>query len=434
MSSRDIFLVIGGSGFLGRHIVEQLKERGDSVTVFDVVQRYHDTPFYSGDLCDQELVSDVLRKSGTTCIIHCASPHGESNDPGLFFRVNVEGTKAVIAAAVQAGVKKLVYTSSAGVLYSGEDLMDVDERTPYPTKSFDAYNESKAKGEQAVLEANGKSGLYTVALRPAGIFGPGDRQALKGFHDAFMDNKTGVQIGNNTNLTDWTYVGNVAYAHLLAAAEEPPSLTQKEIELIETRLSPVSLTTGTNKIPTSASRPLGPYVTPNPNAAQLEHNWKSEPNTPSSHPISRTKFDQMSFPGLSTAKLYNPEVSPLQVAGQAFFITNGEPIYFWDFARLIWSYLFEWFPEKKHKQTAAPWVLSKDTGMMIASLLETAGWLTGKKTVLTRFRVSFCCSTRWHNIEKARRVLGYEPQVGVEEGVRRMMEWWKTEVLDTKTQ
>ncbi|KAH8798574.1 hypothetical protein DL96DRAFT_1564910 [Flagelloscypha sp. PMI_526] len=58
----------------------------------------------------------------------------------------------------------------------------------------------------------------------------------------------------------------------------------------------------------------------------------------------------------------------------------------------------------------------------------------GKKTVLTQFRVSFCCSTRWHNIEKARRVLGYEPQVGVEEGVRRMMEWWKTEVLDTKSQ
>lgn len=93
------------------------------------------------------------------------------NDPGLFFKVNVEGTKAIIAAAINTGIKKLVYTSSAGVVFTGDDVVDVDERAPYPEKHFDAYNESKAKGEQAVLEANGTNGLLTVALRPAGIFG-----------------------------------------------------------------------------------------------------------------------------------------------------------------------------------------------------------------------------------------------------------------------
>jgi sterol-4alpha-carboxylate 3-dehydrogenase (decarboxylating) len=59
---RDSFLVIGGSGFLGRHIVEALVARGDPVTVFDIVQRYHDTPFYSGDISDQAQVSDAIRK------------------------------------------------------------------------------------------------------------------------------------------------------------------------------------------------------------------------------------------------------------------------------------------------------------------------------------------------------------------------------------
>ena len=49
--------------------------------------------------------------------------------------------------------------------------MNLDERAPYPAKPFDAYNDSKAKGEALVLEANGKGGLLTVALRPAGIFG-----------------------------------------------------------------------------------------------------------------------------------------------------------------------------------------------------------------------------------------------------------------------
>ena len=66
---------------------------------------------------------------------------------------------------------KLVYPSSAGVVFDGHDIIDGDERLPYPEKPMDAYNDSKARAEQIVLEANGKGGLLTVALRPAGIFG-----------------------------------------------------------------------------------------------------------------------------------------------------------------------------------------------------------------------------------------------------------------------
>lgn len=61
-ASKDIYLVIGGSGFVGRHIVEQLLRRGDNVSVFDIVQRYQDVPFYSGDISDQEEVSTALRR------------------------------------------------------------------------------------------------------------------------------------------------------------------------------------------------------------------------------------------------------------------------------------------------------------------------------------------------------------------------------------
>jgi sterol-4alpha-carboxylate 3-dehydrogenase (decarboxylating) len=117
------------------------------------------------------LIHLSLSKSGASCIIHTASPTAGLQDPALYWKVNVDGTRAVIAAAQENKVPKLVYTSSAGVVFNGQDLIDVDERIPLPEKPLDAYNESKAKGEELVIAANGVDGLLTVALRPAGIFG-----------------------------------------------------------------------------------------------------------------------------------------------------------------------------------------------------------------------------------------------------------------------
>jgi len=74
-----------------------------------------------------------------------------------------------------------------------------------------------------------------------------------------------------------------------------------------------------------------------------------------------------------------------------------------------------------------PFVLPKPVGFAVATLAEWWGWLSGREPTFTRFRVTFTCAHRWHNIEKARRVLGYEPQVGLEEGMRRTVEWWKAE-------
>jgi sterol-4alpha-carboxylate 3-dehydrogenase (decarboxylating) len=102
--------------------------------------------------------------------------HG-TNNPSLCWRVNVDGTKTVIEAAQLNGVKYLVYTSSAGVTFTGGDCIDVDERVPLvdANNAYDTYNLTKAEGEKLVLAANdtksGKGKLKTVALRPSGIFG-----------------------------------------------------------------------------------------------------------------------------------------------------------------------------------------------------------------------------------------------------------------------
>ncbi|KAJ7644082.1 C-3 sterol dehydrogenase [Roridomyces roridus] len=451
--SPDIYCVIGGSGFVGRHIVQQLVDRGDIVSVIDIVQRYHDVPFYPADITDQAQVAAALKSSDTTCIIHTASPPAalKLEDPDLYWRVNVGGTKAIIAAAVETGVRKLVFTSSAGVVFNGADLIDVDERTPFPKKPMDAYTESKAKAEEAVLEANGKGGLLTVALRPAGIFGPGDRQVMAGLYQVYERGQTNFQIGDNNNLFDWTYVGNVAAAHLLAAdrlddpppapvlndlpeipktPEEVPPLTKKEDELIHFALPDINITTGVRRIPTSEARPLGPCIVPPPNADALVAAFSGP--APQTRPIMRTRFDPLSDYTIARTKIHAPGTSPLQVAGQAFFITNGEPCYFWDFARLLWRHLDEIFPEKAAARKRGVWQLPKQVGMLAAEGAEWWGWLTGKDPTFTKFKVSFSCANRWYNIEKARRVLGYEPKVGVEEGVRLMVEWWKTEHLKTR--
>ena len=117
------------------------------------------------------MVLNKPSQSGATCIFHTVSPPHGMQDPALYWRVNVDGTRTIVAAAQSSGVRKLVFTSSAGLVFNGGDLVNVDERTPPPEKAMDAYNESKAKAEELVLSANGVKGLLTVSLRPAGIFG-----------------------------------------------------------------------------------------------------------------------------------------------------------------------------------------------------------------------------------------------------------------------
>lgn len=264
---------------------------------------------------------------------------------------------------------------------------------------------------------------------------------MTGLYQVFERGQTHYQIGDNTHLFDWTYVGNVARAHLLAAdklttftpgpalatleklplsASEVPQLTPAEEDIVHYALPTINATTGTHRIPTCESRPLGPYVTPPPNAEKIAAAFVDPNPPPSIRPVVRTRFDALSEYGLNYSKLQHPDVNPLQVAGQAFFITNGEPCYFWDFPRTVWYQLDNYFPG--HRQPRNPIVLPRSIGMVAASGSEWFGWLTGKEVTFTRFKVMFSCTTRWHNIEKARRVLGYEPEVGIQEGIKRMVD------------
>ncbi|KAL2077822.1 hypothetical protein ACEWY4_027326 [Coilia grayii] len=215
--------VIGGSGFLGRHLVENLLERGYTVTVFDIQRRYElpGVVFHEGDLCNKQALLAVLQD--VPLVFHCASPAPASDDRGLFQRVNVDGTRTVIRVCQEVGVQKLVLTSSASVVFEGTDIKNGKEDLPYAKKPIDYYTETKIQQEKLVLEACDKDkGFLTVAIRPHGIFGPRDPQLVPILVDTARRGKMKFIIGDGSNLVDFTYVENVVHGHILAAEHLRP--------------------------------------------------------------------------------------------------------------------------------------------------------------------------------------------------------------------
>ncbi|XP_045068498.1 sterol-4-alpha-carboxylate 3-dehydrogenase, decarboxylating [Coregonus clupeaformis] len=215
--------VIGGSGFLGRHLVEKLLDKGYTVSVFDIRQSYElpGVTFHQGDLCDKQALLTALQD--VSLVFHCASPAPASDDKALFQRVNIQGTQTVLQACTEAGVQKVVLTSSASVVFEGTDIKDGREDLPYAKKPIDYYTETKIEQEKLVLKACDKEkGLLTVAIRPHGIFGPRDPQLVPILVDTARRGKMKFIIGDGSNLVDFTFVDNVVHGHILAAESLRP--------------------------------------------------------------------------------------------------------------------------------------------------------------------------------------------------------------------
>lgn len=344
-------LIIGGCGFLGHHIVSQLLESySTQISVLDLHtnrNRFPSVSYHDGDITSSSIVSAVLSNVKPDIIIHTASPTHDASK-AILKKVNIDGTRNLVQQAGESGtVKAFIYTSSASVIHDNvSDLVNADERWPVLRAPYqkEYYSEAKGIAEQIVLDANRKYGkMLTVAIRPAGIFGEGDVQVIPPMLKAYEKGQTKFQLGTNTNLFDFTYVGNVAHAHILAA--------------------------------------------------------------------------------VALMKTYNMSTAPLdheRVDGEAFLITNDSPVYFWDFARMVWKAAGD------KTEPRDVWKIEKDTGLMIATLVEWAFWLAGGWTPnLTRRAVNFSSMTRYYNIDKARRRLGYRPLVGMGEGVERATAWFQ---------
>ena len=210
-------LVTGGGGFLGRYIVEQLRDRGDSVRSFargDYPElRDIGVEILQGDLRNADAVSAACRDIDV--VFHTAAVPGVWGPWKHYYEINTLGTEHVLAGCREHGVSRLVYTSSPSVVFDGESHVDADESLPYPAEYLCHYPHTKALAEQSVLKANASGRLQTVSLRPHLIWGPRDNHLIPRLVAKAKSGRL-RRVGDGTNVISMSYVENVAAAHLQA--------------------------------------------------------------------------------------------------------------------------------------------------------------------------------------------------------------------------
>eukprot|EP00465_Bigelowiella_longifila_P015606 CAMPEP_0185256088 /NCGR_PEP_ID=MMETSP1359-20130426/5162_1 /TAXON_ID=552665 /ORGANISM="Bigelowiella longifila, Strain CCMP242" /LENGTH=256 /DNA_ID=CAMNT_0027840435 /DNA_START=70 /DNA_END=837 /DNA_ORIENTATION=+ len=230
-------MLFSGAGFVGSHLIGLLaaspRSRKDrygnglqdlkEVRVLDVnrIKVKVDTKELIheivGDMCDSKLLDKAMEGVDTVFLV-ASIVHWSLNPHPLIEKVNVQGTKAVVAACKRHRVKRLIYTSTLDVCYTGLPISDGDsEKCGYPETPVNDYVRTKIAGERIVLSANGRL-LRTCALRPTHVYGERDPHAIPTVLKTVQSGGLLMLLGNpNTAKFDFVYAGNVAHAHIMAA-------------------------------------------------------------------------------------------------------------------------------------------------------------------------------------------------------------------------
>ncbi|MFP4002999.1 MAG: hopanoid-associated sugar epimerase [Alphaproteobacteria bacterium] len=217
-------LVTGASGFVGAAVVRALLDRGERVRVMTrpASDRRNieglDVEVVHGDLDDPDSLAEAVR--GMRALYHVAADYRLwVRDPRVLYRTNVDGTVALMRAAMAAGVERVVYTSSVATLGLNADGTPAHEETPVSLAHMVGhYKRSKYLAEEAVQRLVREEGLPAVIVNPSTPVGPRDvkptptgrmiYEAATGRMPAYVD--TGLNV---------VHVDDVAAGHLLAFAK-----------------------------------------------------------------------------------------------------------------------------------------------------------------------------------------------------------------------
>jgi nucleoside-diphosphate-sugar epimerase len=216
--------VTGGSGFIGGALIRRLVADGCTVRALarsdasaGAVSERGAEPV-RGDLDDGS--SMAAGAAGCEVAFHCAAHLGDWGSRADFERGNVQGTRNALAAARQAGVRRFVHVGTEAALLAGQPLVEADERAPLRFDSPALYSSTKARAEEAVIEAN-RNGLETVVVRPRFVWGRGDTTLLPAM-TAMVRAGRFAWIAGGKHLTSTTHVDNVVHGLLLGAERGAP--------------------------------------------------------------------------------------------------------------------------------------------------------------------------------------------------------------------
>lgn len=210
-------LVTGGTGFTGKALVRRLLDEQHSVVALDYKEghkteqlREWGAEVVIGSVTDAAVVAKAI--DGVDAVQHLAAAFRELNVPNSYYTdVNVGGTRTVLDAAVEAGVKKFVYCSTCGV-HGNVENPPGDENAPI--NAADYYQQTKYDAEPVVKEYH-RNGMPSTIIRPAAIYGPGDPER---FYMIFKRVASGSfpMFGSGKTLYHPLYIDNLVDALMLA--------------------------------------------------------------------------------------------------------------------------------------------------------------------------------------------------------------------------
>ncbi|MFC5663531.1 UDP-glucose 4-epimerase GalE [Kitasatospora misakiensis] len=242
------WLITGGAGYIGGHVVQQLLDAGERVAVLDDLSTGDRTrlpkevALVEGSTLDRAALDAAIREHQVEGVLHFAAKKqvGESvEQPFLYYRENVIGLQTVLEAAAEGGVKRFLFSSSAAV-YGMPDVDLVTESTPCAPMS--PYGETKLAGEWLVAAAGKAYGMSTVALRYFNVAGAASPElsdaGVFNLIPMVFERLTAGQAPrvfgddyptpDGTCVRDFIHVSDIASAHVAAAkrlAADPAGAT-----------------------------------------------------------------------------------------------------------------------------------------------------------------------------------------------------------------